>query len=126
MANACFDTVHKLGWPEARIALAEATVYLASSPKSNSAYMAVDGAIAYVKKTGNLPVPLHLRNAPTKLMKDMEYAKGYKYPHDFDGHFVRQQYMPDEAEGERFYHPAQNPSEDKLAAYLNGKWNAGK
>lgn len=126
MANACFETVHKLGWPEARIALAEATVYLASSPKSNSAYMAVDGAIAYVKKTGNLPVPLHLRNAPTKLMKDMEYAKGYKYPHDFDGHFVRQQYMPDEAEGERFYHPAQNPSEDKLAAYLNGKWNAGK
>lgn len=126
MANACFDTVHKLGWPEARIALAEATVYLASSPKSNSAYMAVDGAIAYVKKTGNLPVPLHLRNAPTKLMKDMEYAKGYKYPHDFDGHFVGQQYMPDEAEGERFYHPAQNPSEDKLAAYLNGKWNAGK
>lgn len=126
MANACFDTVHKLGWPEARIALAEATVYLASSPKSNSAYMAVDGAIAYVKKTGNLPVPLHLRNAPTKLMKDMKYAKGYKYPHDFDGHFVRQQYMPDEAEGERFYHPAQNPSEDKLAAYLNGKWNAGK
>ena len=126
MANACFDTVHKLGWPEARIALAEATVYLASSPKSNSAYMAVYGAIAYVKKTGNLPVPLHLRNAPTKLMKDMEYAKGYKYPHDFDGHFVRQQYMPDEAEGERFYHPAQNPSEDKLAAYLNGKWNAGK
>ena len=126
MANACFDTVHKLGWPEARIALAEATVYLASSPKSNSAYMAVDGAIAYVKKTGNLPVPLHLRNAPTKLMKDMEYAKGYKYPHDFDGHFVRQQYMPDEAAGERFYHPAQNPSEDKLAAYLNGKWNAGK
>lgn len=126
MANACFDTVHKLGWPEARIALAEATVYLASSPKSNSAYMAVDGAIAYVKKTGNLPVPLHLRNAPTKLMKDMEYAKGYKYPHDFDGHFVRQQYMPDEAEGERFYHPTQNPSEDKLAAYLNGKWNAGK
>lgn len=126
MANACFDTVHKLGWPEARIALAEATVYLASSPKSNSAYMAVDGAIAYVKKTGNLPVPLHLRNAPTKLMKDMEYAKGYKYPHDFDGHFVRQQYMPEEAEGERFYHPAQNPSEDKLAAYLNGKWNAGK
>lgn len=125
MANACFDTVHKLGWPEARIALAEATVYLASSPKSNSAYMAVDGAIAYVKKTGNLPVPLHLRNAPTKLMKDMEYAKGYKYPHDFDGHFVRQQYMPDEAEGERFYHPAQNPSEDKLAAFLNGKWNAG-
>ena len=126
MANACFDTVHKLGWPEARIALAEATVYLASSPKSNSAYMAVDGAIAYVKKTGNLPVPLHLRNAPTKLMKDMEYAKEYKYPHDFDGHFVRQQYMPDEAEGERFYQPAQNPSEDKLAAYLNGKWNAGK
>lgn len=126
MANACFDTVHKLGWPEARIALAEATVYLASSPKSNSAYMAVDGAIAYVKKTGNLPVPLYLRNAPTKLMKDMEYAKGYKYPHDFDGHFVRQHYMPDEAEGERFYHPAQNPSEDKLAAYLNGKWNAGK
>lgn len=125
MANACFDTVHKLGWPEARIALAEATVYLASSPKSNSAYMAVDGAIAYVKKTGNLPVPLHLRNAPTKLMKDMEYAKGYKYPHDFDGHFVRQQYMPDEAAGERFYHPAQNPSEDKLAAFLNGKWNAG-
>lgn len=123
MANACFDTVHKLGWPEARIALAEATVYLASSPKSNSAYMAVDGAIAYVKKTGNLPVPLHLRNAPTKLMKDMEYAKGYKYPHDFPGHFTVQQYLPDEAQQQRFYNPAPNPAEDKLKDYLNKKWN---
>lgn len=123
MANACFDTVHKLGWPEARIALAEATVYLASSPKSNSAYMAVDGAIAYVKKTGNLPVPLHLRNAPTKLMRDMQYAKGYKYPHDFPGHFTVQQYLPDEAQQQRFYNPAPNPAEDKLKDYLNKKWN---
>lgn len=123
MANACFDTVHKLGWPEARIALAEATIYLAASPKSNTAYMAVDEALAFVKKTGNLPVPLHLRNAPTKLMRDMQYAKGYKYPHDFPGHFTVQQYLPDEAQQQRFYNPAPNPAEDKLKDYLNKKWN---
>lgn len=123
MANACFDTVHKLGWPEARIALAEATIYLAASPKSNTAYLAVDEALAFVKKTGNLPVPLHLRNAPTKLMRDMQYAKGYKYPHDFPGHFTVQQYLPDEAQQQRFYNPAPNPAEDKLKDYLNKKWN---
>ncbi len=129
IANACFEAVNKLGWPESRITLAETTIYLASSPKSNSAYLAVDNAIAYVKSTGNLPVPLHLRNAPTELMREMNYAKGYKYPHDFEGHFSPQQYMPDEAQNKRFYNPSPNPAEDKLCAYLNSKWqnaDAGK
>ncbi len=96
IANAAFDAVMKIGWPEGRIPLAEATVYLAKSKKDNSAYMAINQALETVRATGNLPVPLHLRNAPTKLMKDLGYSDGYKYPHDYPGHWVEQQYLPDE------------------------------
>ena len=122
LANAAFDAVAKIGWPEGRIPLAEATVYLATSPKSNSAYMGVNNAISKVKETGNLPVPLHLRNAPTKLMKNLGYGENYKYPHDFPGHFVSQQYLPDELKDEHFWTPADNPAEDKLKARMDGYW----
>ncbi len=115
LANATFDTIHKIGWPEGRIPLAECTVYLARSPKSNSAYMAINDALAAVEKTGNLPVPLHLRNAPTSLMKQMGYGADYKYPHDYPGHFVEQQYLPDALAGTRFWHPADNAAEQKLS-----------
>ncbi len=103
LANACFDTVNKIGWPEGRIPLAETTIYLATCKKDNSAIMAIDGALAKVRETGNLPVPLHLRNAPTSLMKELGYADGYLYPHDFPGHWVAQQYMPDELTGTVFW-----------------------
>ncbi|MBQ2541073.1 MAG: replication-associated recombination protein A [Paludibacteraceae bacterium] len=103
LANTCFDVVNKIGWPEARIPLAETTVYLATCKKDNSAYLAIDSALAKVRETGNLPVPLHLRNAPTSLMKDLGYADGYKYPHDFPGHWVEQQYLPDELVGTVFW-----------------------
>lgn len=122
LANAAFDAVAKIGWPEGRIPLAETTVYLATSPKSNSAYMGVNNAISKVKETGNLPVPLHLRNAPTKLMKNLGYGENYKYPHDFPGHFVSQQYLPDELKDEHFWTPADNPAEDKLKARMGGYW----
>lgn len=104
LANTCFDVVNKIGWPEGRIPLAETTIYLATSKKDNSAYLAIDGALAKVRETGNLPVPLHLRNAPTSLMKDLGYSDGYKYPHDFPGHWVEQQYLPDELVGTTFWH----------------------
>lgn len=103
LANACFDTVNKIGWPEGRIPLAETTIYLATCKKDNSAIMAIDGALAKVRETGNLPVPLHLRNAPTSLMKELGYADGYLYPHDFPGHWVAQQYLPDELTGTVFW-----------------------
>jgi len=114
LANAAFDAVNKIGMPEGRIPLAEATVYLATSPKSNSAYMAVNEALQYVHQTGNLPVPLHLRNAPTQLMAQLGYAKEYKYAHNYEGNFVRQQFLPDEAQGQRFWHAQDNPQEKKL------------
>ena len=104
LANAAFDTVTKIGWPEGRIPLAEAAVYLATSPKSNSAYLGIDAALALVRQTGNLPVPLHPRNAPTKLMADLGYHDGYKYPHDYPGHFTPQQYLPDELKDRRLWH----------------------
>ena len=103
LANTCFDVVNKIGWPEGRIPLAETTVYLATCKKDNSAYLAIDAALAKVRETGNLPVPLHLRNAPTSLMKELGYADGYKYPHDFPGHWVDQQYLPDELAGTVFW-----------------------
>ena len=103
LANTCFDVVNKIGWPEGRIPLAETTIYLATSKKDNSAYLAIDGALAKVRETGNLPVPLHLRNAPTSLMKELGYADGYKYPHDYPNHWVAQQYMPDELVGTEFW-----------------------
>ncbi len=115
LANATFDVVRKIGWPEGRIPLAECTIYLARSPKSNSAYMAIGEALAEVGRSGDLPVPLHLRNAPTSLMKQMGYGADYKYPHDFPGHFVQQQYLPDALTDTRFWHPADNPAESRLA-----------
>ena len=122
LANAAFDTVMKIGWPEARIPLAEATVYLATSPKSNSAYEGINAAIELVRKTGNLPVPLHLRNAPTKLMKQLGYAKDYKYAHDYQGNFVVQQFLPDEIKDERLWHAQDNPSEAKLNERMTKLW----
>ena len=114
LANAAFDTVMKIGWPEARIALAECAVYLATSPKSNSAYLGIDAALALVRETGNQPVPLPIRNAPTQLMKELGYHDGYKYPHDYPGHFTPQQYMPDELVDKRLWHGQHNPAEEKL------------
>ncbi|MBR3480251.1 MAG: replication-associated recombination protein A [Prevotella sp.] len=122
LANAAFDTVMKIGWPEARIALAEAVVYLATSPKSNSAYLAIDEALEKVRQTGNIPVPLHLRNAPTKLMKQLGYSDGYKYPHDYPGNFATQQYLPDDLQGERLWHPQHSPAEEKLAQRMKQCW----
>ena len=122
LANAAFDTVMKIGWPEARIALAECAVYLATSPKSNSAYLGVDQALALVRATGNLPVPLPLRNAPTKLMKELGYHDGYKYPHDYPGHFTQQQYMPDELVDQRLWHGQHNPAEEKLYQRMVNYW----
>ena len=126
LANAAFDAVEKIGWPGGRIPLAEATVYLASSPKSNSAYLGIGKALALVESTGNLPVPLHLRNAPTRLMKDMGYGKSYKYPHDFPGHFVEQQYLPDKIAGTRLWESQGNRSELKLQEYLDTYWKSKK
>lgn len=113
IANAAFDTVHKIGWPEARIPLAEAAIYIANSPKSNSAYCAIDAAIAEVKRSGNLAVPLHLRNAPTRMMKDLGYGKGYRYPHDFPNNFVKQDYLPDALKDTQFWQHQQNRQEEQ-------------
>ena len=114
LANAAFDAVSKIGWPEGRIPLAEATVYLAASAKSNSAYLGIDKALEVVRQTGNQPVPLHLRNAPTKLMADLGYHDGYLYPHDYPGHYVAQQYMPDALVGTELWQPQDNAAEKKL------------
>ncbi len=126
LANAAFDAVQKIGWPEGRIPLAEATVYLATSAKSNSAYLGVDAALAVVRQTGNLPVPLHLRNAPTKLMKDLGYSDGYLYPHDYPDHFVGQQYMPDQLAGHRLWQGQHNPAEEKLIQRMSACWGERK
>ncbi len=122
LANAAFDSVMKIGWPEGRIPLAEATVYLATSPKSNSAYMAINSALSAVQQTGNLPVPLHLRNAPTKLMSQLGYSKGYKYAHDYENHFIKQQFMPDELQSMQFWNPQHNAQEDKIAERMRLLW----
>ena len=122
IANTCFEVVHKIGMPEARIPLSECVIYLATSPKSNSAYLAIDAAIATVKQTGNSPVPLHLRNAPTKLMKDLNYGQDYKYPHDYPGNFVEQSYLPDELKEKKFYQPQQNAQEVKILERLKVWW----
>ena len=122
LANAAFDAVMKIGWPEGRIPLAEATVYLATSPKSNSAYLGVDAALAKVRETGNQPVPLPIRNAPTQLMKELGYHDGYKYPHDYPGHFTEQQYLPDALVNERFWHGQHNPTEEKLYQRMVNYW----
>ena len=114
LANATFDALNKIGWPEGRIILSECAIYLANSPKSNSAYMAIAGALEAVERTGNLPVPLHLRNAPTKLMADLGYHQGYKYAHDYEGNYVKQQYLPPELTGSEFWKAGNNPSEAKM------------
>lgn len=119
LANATFDAVMKIGWPESRIILSECAIYLANSPKSNSAYMAINNAIQTVSQTGDLPVPLHLRNAPTKLMANLGYHEGYKYAHDYQGNYVKQQYLPDSLEGTHFWVPGNNPSEAKMAQRLH-------
>ena len=122
LANACFDSLKKIGWPEGRIILAETTVYLACSPKSNSAYLAIDEALQLVKQTGNLPVPLHLRNAPTQLMAELGYHKGYKYAHDYEGHFVEQEFLPKELLNERIWKGQDNPAEQKLVERVKQLW----
>lgn len=122
LANAAFDAVMKIGWPEGRIPLAEATVYLATSPKSNSAYQGINAALDLVKQTGNLPVPLHLRNAPTQLMKQLGYGKDYKYAHNYPGNFVRQQFLPEEVSSCRLWHAQDNPAEAKLHDRMLQLW----
>ena len=126
LANACFDTLMKVGWPEGRIPLAEATIYLATSPKSNSAYMAINNALELVRETGNLPVPLHLRNAPTKLMKQLGYGEKYKYAHDYPGNFVKQQFLPDELKDRRIWEPQLNPAEQKHKERMQQLWGEEK
>ena len=122
LANAAFDAVMKIGWPEGRIPLAEAVVYLATSPKSNSAYMGIGAALEEVKRSGNEPVPLHLRNAPTPLMAELGYKDGYKYPHDYSGNFTPQQYLPNDLTGKRFWHAQHSPAEEKLYQRMLNCW----
>lgn len=122
LANAAFEAVMKIGWPEGRIPLAEATVYLATSPKSNSAYKGINDALQLVQQTGNLPVPLHLRNAPTQLMEELGYGKGYKYAHDYQGHFVEQQFLPDDIRNKRIWHAQENAAEAKLQERMLHLW----
>jgi putative ATPase len=122
LAQTCFEAVNVIGWPESRIILSEAAVYLATSPKSNASYMAVEGAIEAVKEKGDLPVPLHLRNAPTKLMKDLGYHKDYKYAHSFEGNFVKDNYLPEEIKGTQFYEPGNNPKEEEIRKRLKALW----
>lgn len=122
LAQSTFDAVHQIGYPEARIVLSQCTIYLATSPKSNSAYMAIDDALALVRKTGNLPVPLHIRNAPTKLMKEIGYGKDYKYAHSYEGNFVEQEFLPAEIKNRRFYNPSKNQQEMKILERLQKWW----
>jgi putative ATPase len=122
LANTCFDALHKIGWPEGRIILSQITVYLATSPKSNSTYIAIKKAQEMVGKTGDLPVPLHLRNAPTKLMKELGYGKDYQYPHDFDKNFLNEEYLPDEIKNTKIWEPANNPKEKELLNRMTKLW----
>ena len=122
LANACFDTVHKIGYPECRIPLSQTTIYLATSPKSNASYLAIDEALALVRKTGDLPVPLHIRNAPTKFMKDIGYGKNYQYAHDFDRNFVHQEFLPEAISGTKIYEPQNNSREKELRTWLKSLW----
>ena len=122
LANACFDTLTKIGWPEGRIVLAQATVYLATSPKSNSTYLGINKAMAMVRETGNLPVPMHLRNAPTSLMKELDYGKNYKYAHDYDNNFVEDNFFPEGLQQNKFWEPQNNASENKIREWLKRLW----
>lgn len=125
MANNCFQSVQAVGWPESRIILSQCTIYLATSPKGNAAYLAINSAQEAVRQSGNLPIPLPLRNAPTKLMKDLGYGKGYQYSHDFPGNFVQQEFLPEELKGTNFFHPGSSPKEQEIATQLDRLW-AGK
>jgi putative ATPase len=122
LASTCFDAVHKIGMPESRIILSQAAVYLATSPKSNASYMAIENAIGEVHRSGDLPVPLHIRNAPTRLMKEIGYGKNYKYAHSFEGNFVDMEFLPDRIKGTKFYDPGQNKKEEELRAWLRARW----
>ena len=122
LANACFQSCHQIGMPEARIILSETAIYLANSPKSNSAYQAIDDALAHIRKEGLAPIPLHLRNAPTKLMKSLEYGKGYQYAHQYDGNFVVAEFLPEKIAATKFYEPGKNPAEEKNRLELRKKW----
>lgn len=123
LAQACFDSVNVIGWPESRIILSEVAVYLATSPKSNASYMAIEEATDAVRQFGDLPVPLHIRNAPTKLMKDLGYHKDYKYAHSYEGNFIKDNFLPDEIKGTKFYVPGQNPKEDDIRKRLRALWD---
>ncbi|NLJ44856.1 MAG: replication-associated recombination protein A [Bacteroidales bacterium] len=122
LARACFEAVNVIGWPESRIILSEAAVYLATSPKSNASYMAIENAQATARDTGDLPVPLHIRNAPTKLMKDLGYHKDYKYAHSFEGNFIKDNFLPEEIKGMKFYEPGKNPKEEEIRKRLDNLW----
>ena len=122
LAKSAFDAVHQIGYPESRIILSECAIYLATSPKSNSAYAAIEAALELVNKTGDLPVPLHLRNAPSKLMKELGYGEDYRYAHSYDGNFVPQEYLPEKIINERFYVPQENASESKILERLRAWW----
>ena len=122
LANTCFDAVSKIGFPESRIILSQTAIYLASSPKSNASYMAINMAQDVVRKTGDLSVPMHLRNAPTKLMKELGYKDGYKYAHDYEGNFVELEFLPQEISGTKFYQPQNNPREREIQNSLRNKW----
>jgi putative ATPase len=122
LANASFDAVNKIGYPESRIILSQCTTYLATSPKSNASYNAIDQALSAVRNHGDLPVPLHIRNAPTKLMKNLNYGKGYQYSHSYDNNFSAQEYLPAELSGTTFYEPGKNVREEELRRYLRGLW----
>jgi putative ATPase len=122
MAQTCFEAVNVIGWPESRIILSEAAVYLATSPKSNASYMAIENAQEMVREKGDLPVPLHIRNAPTKLMKKLGYHDGYKYAHSFEGNFTQDNFLPEELKGTKFYEPGKNPKEDEIKRRLRGLW----
>ena len=122
LANACFDTMTKIGWPEGRIVLAQTTVYLATSPKSNSTYLAINKAMSIVRETGNLPVPMHLRNAPTSLMKELDYGKNYKYAHDYENNFVEDNFFPEQLDQKKFWEPQNNASENKIKEWMKKLW----
>jgi len=122
LAQACFESVHKIGMPEARIILSQTAIYLASSPKSNSSYVAIDAAMDEVRKGGDLPVPLHLRNAPTKLMKSLDYGKDYKYPHSYEGNFVEQEFLPPQLSNVKFYEPGFNQKELEIKKRVDSLW----
>jgi putative ATPase len=122
LAQACFEAVNVIGWPESRIILSETAVYLATSPKSNASYIAIENAQAMVREKGDLSVPLHIRNAPTKLMKNLGYHEGYKYAHSYEGNFIQDNFLPEEIKGTKFYEPGTNPKEEEIRKRLNGLW----